>query len=261
MDISTWIIIIVAIVAVYYFAKSRKKNSQGIGTEKPTNQKFIGRHQQFYSVKKFLGENIPDLELQIATNKDNDERKEIVDKLEEIEEYIKSDLFTNRLSVESANKDIQRLTDKGYKNCVLKNDTALENRCLKVLDDTIKYMQDFARKNPNLNGEKVADQLDSIMSLTTTGGIVSLITLGGLLNEDQQIAWVIMNSSFYSNKLVRDASSLLPPEPSQEQTKKIKRFAEKLLNEKKITTNNLRTIEEEIKEGLLLNKEYYRQKA
>ena len=201
------------------------------------------------------------MELQIATNKDNDEQNEIIEKLEKIEAYINSDLFTNRFAVEGTNKDIQELTDEGYKNCVLKNDTSLENRCLKSLDDTIKYMKSFARKNSDLNGDEVANQLDSIMALTTTGGLVSYITLGGLLNDDQQMAWVIMNSLFYSNKLARDASSLLPPEPAQDQVKKLKRFADKLLNEKKINANNLRKIEEEVKEGLLLNKEYYKQKA
>ncbi|MBM2817953.1 MAG: hypothetical protein HW401_543 [Parcubacteria group bacterium] len=226
--------------------------------EERVKNKFMGRHQQLCSVKKFLGEEVPTLELQIATNKDISERDEIIKKLEEVEKYISSDMFTNRLDVESVNKDMQDLIREGYKNCVLTNDTALENRCLKILDDTIKYMQNFARKNPNLNGEEVANQLDSIMALTTTGETVSFITLGGLLNDDQQVAWAIMNSLFYSNKLIRVASSLLPPEPSQEQAQKIKRFAEKLLNEEKININNLQKIEEEIKEGLLLNKEFYK---
>lgn len=256
MYISTWIIVIVIIVAVYYFAKSRKKNTE----PKMENQKFIGRHQQLYSLKKFLGQNVPDLELQIATNKDNDERKEIEEKLEEIEKYIKSDLFTNRYAVESANKDIRELVEKGYKNCVLKNDTTLENRCLKVLDDTIKYMQDFARKNPDLNGEEIAKQLDSIMALTTVEGTVQYLMLGGLLNDDQQIVWAIMNC-LHGNNLVRDAASLLPPEPSQEQAKKIRRVAEKLLSEKKITASNLQKIEKEVKEGLMLNQEYYKGKS
>ena len=68
MYISTWIIIIAIIVAVYYFAKSRKKNTD----TKMENLKFIGRHQQLYSVKKFLGQNVPDLELQITINNIND---------------------------------------------------------------------------------------------------------------------------------------------------------------------------------------------
>lgn len=255
MYIPIWIIVI-AIVVYFFWARKKKQ----VSIPKNTDSKFVGRHQQIYSVKKFLGQNIPDLELQIAVNKDNDERKELVEKLEEIEKYINSDLFTNRFAVESANKDIRELTDEGYKNCVLKNDTALENRCLKILNDTIKYMQDFARKNPNLNGEEIAKSLDSIMDLTITGGTVSYLTLGSLLNDDEQIVWAIMNSLFHSNKLVRDASSLLPPEPSQEQAKKIKKIADKLLSEKKITASNLRTIEEEIKEGLLLNREYYKGK-
>lgn len=256
MYIPIWLIVIAVVIYFLWFRKNKKRNPS-----QNANSKFVGRHQQFYSVKKFLGQDIPDMELQIAINKDEDERKELVEKLEEIEKYIKSDLFTNRFAVESANKDIRELTDEGYKSCVLKNDTALENRCLKILDDTIKYMQDFARKNPNLNGEEIAKQLDSIMALTTVGGTVSYLTLGGLLNEEQQLVWAIMNSVLQSNKLVRDASSLLPPEPSQEQAKKIKKIADKLLSEKKITTSNLRTIEEEIKEGLSLNEEYYKGKS
>jgi len=256
MYIPIWLIVIVVVIFFWWTRKNKKSN-----LSQNTNSKFVGRHQQFYSVKKFLGQDIPDMELQIAINKDEYERRELVDKLEKIEKYIKSDLFTNRFAVESANKDICKLIDEGYKNCVLKNDTALENRCLKILNDTIKYMQDFARKNPDLNGEEIAKQLDSIMDLTTLSGTVSYLMLGGLLNDKQQIVWAIMNSVLRSNKLVRDASSLLPPEPAQEQAKKIKKTADKLLSEKRITTDNLRTVEEEIKEGLLLNREYYKGKV
>jgi hypothetical protein len=236
-----------------FFRKSRRKD-----IEHPASQEFIGRHQQLYSVKKFLGQDIPDLELQIARNKDNDERKEIVEKLEDIDGYIKSDLFTHRFAVQSVFDDIHELTDKGYENCVLKNDNALENRCLKILDDTTKYMQDYWRNNNESDGETMSEQLESLSALTTMRGTVSYLTLGGLLNDDEQIVWAIMNSVFHSNKLVREASSLLPPEPSQQQAQKIKKMGERLLAEKKINANNLRKIEEEIKEGLLLNQEYYK---
>ncbi len=257
--------IIFVLAAIYVWMRTKTKTPlkqlPQLGKVEQTKSKFIGRHEQAYSVKKFLGEEIPNLELQIAINKDKSERSEIIDKLLKIEDYINSDLFTNRFAVESTNKDIDKLTDEGYKNCVLKNDTNLEDRCLKILDETIEFMQNFARKNSNLDGEKIADSLNSIRALTITGGTVSYISLGGLLNEDQQIAWIIMNSLFYSNKLVRDASSLLPPEPAKEQTIKIKQFADKLLNEKKIDSNDLIKIDEEIKEGLSFNKEFYESKS
>jgi hypothetical protein len=237
-------------MALFDFLKNKKEEN-----------KFVGRHQQLCSVKKFLGEEIPVLELQMATNKDNSEREEIIKKLQKEEEYINSDMFTNYFDVESVNKGVRDLIDEGYKICVLTNDPLLENRCLKLFDDTHKYLEKFLRKEDNLKGEELAGLSNKIKSFFTLGSIVEYIRLGGLLKDssDEQRAWIIMNSLFYPNELVKGASSILPPEPAEKEAEKLKDFADKLLKEKKISENDLQKIDKEIREGLLLGKENYKQ--
>jgi hypothetical protein len=224
--------------------------------------KFIGRHQQVCTIKKFLGEEVPDLELQIATNKDNSERDEIIAKVVEAEKYIASDMFTNRFDVESVNKDMRELIGDGYQNCVLENDTVLENRCFKIFDDTHKYLENSLKKEEASKATKFADLSEQIRSLFYVEGIVNYIRLGGLLTDSsfEQKTWIIINSLFYSNKLVRDASSLLPPEPSAQEADKLRTVANKLLSDQKINSNDMQKIEIEIKEGLALCAENYKDK-
>ncbi len=255
-----WILIVVIIIGGCYFLflKPRNKNaSTEIGS---SNNSFVGRYQQLCLFRKFLGEDVPELELQIAINKDKDERDKIVEKLEESKGYMKSDLFTNHFDVNSIFQDMRRLTDEGYGNCVLKNDSNLEAECLKILDDTIKYLQKYLRESDEFKGKdvaKVADDLDSIVGLSMVQGVVSYATLGGLLNENLQDPWAIMNSALYSNKLVRDSLSLFEPKVANEMAEKKKKAAETLFANNKITASNLKKIEEEIKEGLALSKKRF----
>lgn len=74
MYIPIWLIVIAVVIYFLWFRKNKKRNPS-----QNANSKFVGRHQQFYSVKKFLGQDIPDMELQIAINKDEDERKELAE--------------------------------------------------------------------------------------------------------------------------------------------------------------------------------------
>lgn len=255
MYIPIWLIVIAVII---YFFWARKKKTAG-GASIKSDSKFVGRYQQICITKKFLGEEVPELEIQIAENKDNSERDEIVEKLKKVEEYIKSDMFTNHLDVESVNKDMRELMGEGYQNCVLKNDIDLENRCYKIFDDTHKYLEKHLQ-NRGENAKEFANLADKIRSLFYVEGIVNYIRLGGLLKDssDEQKVWVILNSLKYKNELVKMASSLLPPEPSEKEAEKLKIFAERLLRENKISNSDLQKINSEIKDGLIQGKENYK---
>ena len=91
-------------------------------------------------------------------------------------------------------------------------------------------------------------------------GIVNYIRLGGLLNDqsDEQKAWIIINTLSYKNELAKMASSLSPPEPASAEAQKLRDFAEKLLNGKKINNSDFQKINKEIKEGLALSEENYK---
>ncbi len=255
MYIPIWIIIIT--VVTYFFWAKRKKQGD---ISKKDSGKFVGRYQQVLLTKKFLGEEIPDLELQIAVNKDNLERDEFIAKLEDVEEYIKSDMFTNDLDVESVNKDMRDLIGEGYNNCVLTNDTTLENRCFKIFDDAHKYLESSLKKQGDQNSNKFTDLSDQIRSLLVLECHINHILLGGLLNDDsdEQKTWLIFNSLNYSNGLVKTASSLLPIKPAAKKAEALKDFANKLFKQNKISSSNLSKINSEIEEGLALGKEYYR---
>ncbi len=259
MYIPLWIIVI-GIIAYFIWNKNKKRGTSSTGSG--ISNKFVGRHQQLCNVKKFLGEEVPVLEIQIATNIDISERDELVKKLEEVEKYISSDMFTNRFDVESVNKDMRELIDEGYKTCVLTNDTALENRCYKIFDDTHKYLESSLKKEDKTKSEEFAHLADQIKSFFALGAIVNLISLGGLLKDssDEQRAWIIMNSVVYPNGLVKTASSILPSEPAEQEAVKLKLFAEKLLKENKISNGDLQKISSEIKDGLVQGKENWKGK-
>src|SRR3989339_338553 len=100
--------------------------------EASTEEKFIGRYQQAIIVKKILGKELTEIDLQIAKNKDNGERNEIIERLSEVEDYAQSDFFTNQIDVQGAYKDIVKIIKDGFANCVLQNDVNIENRCFKI---------------------------------------------------------------------------------------------------------------------------------
>jgi hypothetical protein len=260
MYIPLWIIVLGIIV--YFIWKKNKKVGGTSSKGSETSSNFVGRHQQLCNVKKFLGEEVPVLELQIATNKDISEREELIKKLEEVEKYISSDMFTNRFDVESVNKDMRELIDDGYKTCVLTNDTALENRCYKIFDDTHKYLENSLKKEDKTKSEEFSHLADQIKSFFALGAIVNLISLGGLLKDssDEQRAWIIMNSVVYPNGLVETASSILPSEPAEQEAEGLKLLAEKLLKENRINNGDLQKISSEIKNGLVQGKENWKGK-
>lgn len=232
-------------MGIFDFLKTKKEEDKN---------EFAGRHQQFCVVKKFLGEEVSDLELQMAIKKDKSERSEFVKKLEEMEKYIASDVFTNHSDVQEVNEKSRNLIDEGYKTCILVNDHTLESRCYKIFDDTHEYLKNSVKKlgvAESENFSKLYDDTKNLMALTS---IISNSNLGGLLefSTDKQNAWMIMSSIYASNRLTELTLMAFPKEEVEES---IRNFAKKLLKENKINEIQFQKINEEIKKGVDTGKE------
>ena len=222
--------------------------------------KFIGRYQEDINLKIFLGGEITNIELQLAINKDNRERREITLALEKIEKEITSDFFSNRFDVQAVNKDLKELIEKGNETCVLFNDTNLEARIYNIFDDTHKYLEKFI-KDTGGDINEFSKTFSLIKSHLSLGSILSYINLGGILQHDstEQYAWLITNSLSKKNELIVSALSILSHGPSSQNAKEIKNVAEFLFESKKITENDLKKINEEIEIGLLRSEENWKE--
>lgn len=236
--------------------------------EEGVKEKFVGRYQWILIIKQILGEDIPALEMQIATNKDLGERNEILEKLEKLEEYIHSDHFTNQLDVSSASKDIDGIIDEGYKNSVLLNDSELENRCLEINHNIIEYIKNFARKNGTLTEEKNAS-LDKIIDLRVASGFLTWMTLGDKLQtSDEQHAWMIISSLLNTNKkttgfnkgnLIKDVLATLSQKDIEPEAERFRSMKRRLLENKKISDGEAKRIDELVEQGLAKNKKIHEQ--
>ncbi len=222
--------------------------------------KFIGRHQENINLKIFIGEEIPSMELQIAINKDNREKGEIIVDLEKIQKKITSDFFSNHFDVQAVNKDLKELIKKGNENCVLFNEDDLEARIYNIFDDTHKYLEKFI-KDTGGDINKFSETFSLLKSFLFLGSVSNYVNLGGILKNEstEQQVWLIINSLYKKNKLIVSALSILPHSPSSQNAKEIKNVAEFLLESKKITENDLKKIDEEIKIGLLQSKENWKE--
>jgi hypothetical protein len=244
---------------IYFNQKKTKQSNNGIDIEKWIgNHNPIGRHQQYCFVKMYLGEEFSEQELQIAFDKDKEEKGRIIAKLTEIRKANNPD--SGQLSIERFYEDLQGLISEGYSCCVLQNDPELECRILGILDKTVKCMQDVAIKNTDSTDREIVEQLGLIVGLTKTEGVLSHIKLGGLLDDDKQAVFLILNSSDSTNKstdLMKNALALIPPEAAKELSERVLNMAKRLLGQNRINHRHLKEVEMEINQGLLLNKNCY----
>lgn len=238
-------------MSLFKFFKSKKIDK--------TENKFIGRHQQAFAIKRILGENVTSMEMQIAINKDLGERSEIVAKLEKLEAEIHSESFINQFDVESARKEIDEILNNGYKSCVLQNDIDLENRSLKILRDAIEYFKNFLKKR----GTGLAN-INDLLNLRVTSGFLYWVDLGGLLQtSEEQQAWIIVSSlinterpvgGFSKSDLVSSLLSVLSKEDVGGMAENYTKMKERLLQNKTINQAEAKRIDELIEKGLADNR-------
>lgn len=213
------------------------------------NQKneFIGRHEEFCIVKDLLGEEVSTLERQISINKDRNEYNEILNKLIEIEEYIKSENFTHSLDVLHVHDEIMALINKAGTYCVLQNDLDLEDRCFKILESTYEYTKASMKSKSELTQDKI-DALDGIIQKTKLANFLSYLQLHDLLNtKEHQMAFYIWNSLFKKNGFIVTLLNFNKGSNNMDEyNKNLESFAEELFKQKKIDADDLKKIEDEI---------------
>ena len=234
--------------------------------EKSHEKSIVGRNQQFLWVKKFLGDNVADMDWQIAVNKDIGEYNEIAEEIKNLNDYIHSEIFTTQLDVLQAKNDADKILEKGYDNCVLQNNPELEERLLKIVQDAI----DYAKNRSQFSDEQKVG-LNELTMYSRSIGLLKYMDLSGLLSTaDQQMAWVILS------KRVPQTISILAPDELPDSkayhvsdyAKNLREFVKKMIDKKSANNSvdsvdevgRLKEVEAEINKGLELNKEYHKSK-
>ena len=224
------------------------------------NKRFVGRHQWVYAVRTFLDKSLlNDLEKQIAKNKDQRERGEVVKQLEEIEDYIKSNFFTSPFDVFYISDKIRKLIIAGQETCVLQNDSELEDRCFKVLDDTIQYSKNLAKKGAT-EGEKGQVnrfKLDEETRLRQAIGFMKHTDLAGLLvtGEEQQMWFVVSCVAYPTKKLLKNVVATFDLPTAKELSDQVRKLSRKMLEEKNMMIDDIKQVDSQINEGLLASKD------
>ncbi len=249
-------------MSILDFIRRNKKTKEKNGAQ------YVGRHQQVLMIKQILGEQAPALEVQIAKNKDLSEYLETLKDLEEIEEYMHSEFFTNQFDVLNIKTKLDKFTDKGYENLVLLNDSELEDRILAIYSNIIDYTKNFAKKNSSFSSE-VVENLDKTIDFRIAKGFLVWITLGDLLKTgEEQHAWWIVSSllntnkkslGFYKGDFVKDVLSTLSNKDAHSMALSLRDMKEKLLRGGKIDNAEARRVDELIEQGLIKNKKIHEQ--
>jgi len=220
---------------------------------------IVGRYQQLLLVNKFLGQVFNEMEWQIAKNKDIAEYNEILGEIKHLDDYIHSEIFTTHLDVLQAENDAEKIIEKGHSHCVLQNNTELEDRVLKIIQDVV----DYAKKQAQFTQEQEAN-FNKLTAYHKINGLLVYMDLNGLLvTGDQQMAWLILGNrvsqtlSIFSPEQVLDYAENLRifiKKRSEEASKRNDKFAKDELR-------RLGEIEAEVKKGLELNKAYHKSKS
>lgn len=257
MYIPIWIIIIGVVIYFFWFRKNKKENH----IEETTNNKFIGRHQQACAVKKILGQNIPQMEIQIASNKDFQERKKLDESLKELEQYVSSHLFGSmeqfaKTDMQVSLDSVTKIVEIGYDTCVLQNDRKMEERVLKIFVDLSEYIDKVISENSGKEFKTTEDILNSSVAI----GTMNFISLGGLLKTDEEKnAWIILSSlenperhfgHFNKSNLIKISLTTIKKEGVNDVVSKLKEIVKVLLKSNAIDTSEESKINKMIESGL-----------
>ena len=228
--------------------------------ENSNGKDFIGRHEEFCLVKKLLGEEVPDLEIQIAKNRDTIERDTILNGLEEIEKYIRSkDFISNHNVLEVHNQVMKLVADAGI-FCISKNDVVLGDRLYKILDDTVDYAKAKYEERGELTDE-VSRKLNNIGKKFRAADFLTYLQLHDLLKtSDYQMGFYIWNSLVQKNAfivtllgfnkgMIKEGSTDKEREFVENYPKRLRKFAEDLLAAGRINIRDMKRIESEISLG------------
>ena len=225
------------------------------------NVNFIGRHQQSCAVKKLLGQTVPQMEIQIASNKDFQERKKLDENIKELEQYVSSRLFGSmeefaKMDIQVSFDSVAKITETGYDTCVLQNDRKMEERVLSIFVNLSEYIKKMVSENSGKEFTATEDTLNSAVVI----GTMKYISLGGLLKtEEEKNAWIILSSlenperhfgHFNKSNLVKISLTTINKEGVNDVVSKLKEITKVLLKSSAINTNEESKINKMIESGL-----------
>lgn len=260
MYIPFWIIVIGIVI---YFFWSRKKK-QGNNIEGQADSKFIGRHQQACAVKKMLGQNVPQMEIQIASNKDFQERKKLDESLKGLEKYVSSRLFGSmeqfaKTDIQMSFDSVAKISEVGYDTCVLQNDRQMEKRLLTIFINLSEYIKKLVSENTGKEFIAAENTLNSAVAI----GTMKFLSLGGLLKtEEEKNTWIIMDSldnpernfgHFDKSNLVKISLTTIKNNSVKKFADELEKTANDLYNKQKITEREVEITKKMIEQGVTEN--------
>jgi len=202
---------------------------------------FIGRHQQAHAILELIGEKVPELQWQMAINKDKEEHQQILTRFKETEKYIDSDMFTTFLDVTSINEDLRKLITIGYETCVLSNDLELEKNVIKRYDDIREYLVNYFMNSDKEKSKQINKMFGDLRDAFVMLRLLSHVTLGGILAEEEGIGAVAWNVVFIVtypewNGLLIESRAQMEPAVTTKWVENIKDFLGILSENNKINT-------------------------
>lgn len=275
MYIPIWIIIVGFVIYFFWFRKKKQENH----VEEKVDSKFVGRHQQACAVKKLLGQNIPEMEMQIASNKDLRERTKLDESLKELEEYVSSELFGSmeefaKLDIKMSFDSVAKLSEVGYDTCVFQNDRKMEERLLTIFVNLSEYIKKIVSENNEtiisewrdagfLISDKKFTATDDLLNSAVVIGTMKFISLGGLLKTDEEKnAWIIMDSldnperhfgHFNKSSLINISLTTIKNDSAKKTAKELEDTANNLFSKQIINEKDLEVIKKMIENGVADN--------
>lgn len=235
--------------------------------------KFLGRYQELILVKKAFGIEVNDSEVLSAIQRDMNEHKKIFQEVQDIEEFLNSDLFvkSESSSIIQEKDKIRKIISEGYETCVLQNDQVLDERCFKILDFLSTCLKNLFIDNGKTVPEELVRASKEVKDQLSIQGFMLWVSLGHppLLNEPGfQQMWLIIDSlqrpekkfgSIDARHYLAQTIGVLKLDDINGYVRRI-RDAERLLIEgNKINKSDEQKIDAMVEEGLMMNIEIHKQ--
>lgn len=235
--------------------------------EKP--KLILGRHQQFLAVMGLLDRRVTTEDFQLAYTKDIKEYDELFEEFERLRVFRDSSggLIDNKVVGEIHDRVLQSLK-KGYQDCVLQNNPALEAAYLEIDDDCNGFILELAKKEGSEKEQEMFDSIKKINGLHWIQSYLGYMQAGPSLfykEQDEQSAWFIYQSIHPVNK---DAMTIITylilshcitdgrryayenlPVKEKEMLDNILSFARLLLERGKISHEQLKMVEQSFSSG------------
>jgi hypothetical protein len=233
-----------------------KPSPEGEGSPDPDGDyKFVGRHQQICFVKHLLGEDVPSLSWQMAKNKDFSDRSEILENIESLQKYIKSETYTTAYDVGTIFDSIKKIIDEGFRSHVLQNDQEIEERCFEIYKDVIDYSNNKGKNDGTLTTEQIS-KMEALPELLRGKGILYEMDGGDFDTPFESHVWLVyfsLQPNYYTNALITTILASVSGKDVNVLVPEFKLAIKKLVENKKIGKDEVKKLVTMIENGLQKN--------